>query len=138
MHYMSARVDEGDIICQREVKKELTDTGQTLYAKLLEEQFKLFIDFWPAIEALGNSGLKVPTLPQKLPSEYVHSQPRTYRVKDTAEIDDLDGEFGMLGRRVIDVLRARTFPPYEAAYITDTDGQKYYVRVSIEKAPDGK
>lgn len=132
IHYMSPVVDRGDIIAQREVEKKLSDTGLTLYNKLLAAQYQLFLDLWPAIETLGNAGLKVPTLPQNSP--YENSQPRTYRVKDVEEIDDLDKTYGQMGRNMLNIIRARTFPPYEATYITDTDGQKYYVRVLIEKA----
>ncbi len=131
LHYMTAKVDEGDIVAQRRVTIEPDDNAQTLYLRLVEEQYKLFLEFWPTIESLGNSGLKAPSIPQ--PKLQPNTLPwPTHRVRDVAQVDDL-GRYDD-ARYYIDILRARTFPGHEAAYFT-VDNQKYYVRVSIEKAP---
>jgi methionyl-tRNA formyltransferase len=39
---------------------------------------------------------------------------------------------------LINLLRARTFPPHPSAYFIDDQGRKVYVRVNLEYAEDDK
>jgi hypothetical protein len=45
--------------------------------------------------------------------------------------DDREFVIRKVAGKVIDVLRARTFPDHEAAYIHDEDGRKVFVRVEL-------
>lgn len=126
LHYMVPKVDEGPIVARKEVEIEAIDTSQTLYAKLVDEQYKLFMRMWPSIEYMGNQGLRVPSFPQE-EGEY-----KTYRLKDTEWFDDLDNRYGDSARLLIDQLRARTFPPYKGCYFRDPKtGKKVFVDVSL-------
>ncbi|MCH8109712.1 MAG: methionyl-tRNA formyltransferase [Chloroflexi bacterium] len=119
LHYIDVGIDTGDIIAQREVAVEPVDTGETLYRKLEKTALELFTETWPLV-ASGNAKRE----PQPRENGTYH------RVKDVREIDriDLDGQY--TARHLINVLRARSFPPYPGAYI-EVDGQRVYLRLQL-------
>jgi methionyl-tRNA formyltransferase len=126
LHYMTAGVDEGPIIARQPIEIEAIDTSKTLYNKLVEAQYNLFLMWWPSIELLGNQGLRAPSFAQEEGAWH------TYRVKDTEWFDDLDNRYGDSARLMIDQLRARTFPPYNGCYFRDPKtGKKVFVDVSL-------
>src|ERR1700730_6506436 len=49
IHYLDEGIDTGDIIAQRPVSLEPTDTGETLYRKLEKVSVELFMEQWPTI-----------------------------------------------------------------------------------------
>jgi methionyl-tRNA formyltransferase len=121
IHYVDEGVDTGDIIAQREVEVKPVDTGSSLYARLERECGKLFRETWPAIRA-GNA----PRTPQPKDGGTTH------RIRDVKSIDaiDLDGTY--TARELLDILRARSFPPYYGAYITDgVGGHRIYLELKL-------
>lgn len=119
LHFVDEQIDSGDIIAQRKVAVEPTDTGETLYRKLEKECVYLFQSVWPLLK----SG-RAPRL----------AQPRnagTYRKRnDTEKIDCIDLDRVYTARELINVIRARTFPPYRGAYFK-ADGKKIYMRLHL-------
>ncbi len=120
IHYIDEGVDRGDIIAQREVGVEPIDTGESLYRKLEKASMELFVATWPSIRA-G----KAPRVPQPKEGGTDH---RTGDV-DTVDEIDLDGTYQ--ARELIDILRARTFPPYRGANFV-SGGRRVYVRIQLE------
>jgi methionyl-tRNA formyltransferase len=121
LHYIDAGVDTGDLIAQRTVAVEPVDTGESLYRKLEEEGLKLFRESWPAIT-----------------TKTAARQPQTgggtyHRTRDVESIDRIDLDATYTGRELLNVLRARTFPPYKGAYFED-GGRRIYVRVTLTDA----
>lgn len=113
-------VDAGDVIAQREVAVLPTDTGKSLYERLQGEALTLFKDAWPSIEA-GTAHSRR------------QAEGGTYhRVKDVELIDRIDVDRLMRAGDVIDLLRARTFPPYRGAYI-EVDGRRIYLRLQLSE-----
>ena len=120
LHYINAGIDTGDIVAQREIPMAATDTGETLYRKLERAGCDLFCDNWPRIV----SG-KVTRLPQRGDAGTFH------RRRDVDAIDCIDLDRLYTARDLINILRARTFPPYRGAYFKD-GGKKVYLRLSLE------
>ena len=119
LHYIDAGVDTGDIIARRQVSSEPVDTGETLYRKLERACVELFKETWPLIR----SG-QAPRIPQD-------KQKGTYhRTQDVERIDHIDLNHTYTARELIDVIRARTFPPYPGAYFTQK-GRKVYLRIRL-------
>jgi methionyl-tRNA formyltransferase len=58
-----------------------------------------------------------------------------HRTEDVEQIDEIDLDASYNARDLINILRARTFLPHESAYFKD-DGEKVYVRVSLEYEQD--
>lgn len=119
LHYIDAGVDTGDIIAQEEVELEPTDTGGTLYGKLERAALDLFRCTWPSIE----SG-RTPRTGQG-PREGTY-----HRQRDVENIDEIDLEKSYRGEDLINLLRARTFPPYRGAYFR-FKGRKIYMRLEL-------
>ena len=119
LHYIDEGLDTGDIIAQEEVVVEMTDTGGTLYRKLEVAALELFQRTWPGIEA-GNA-----------PRKQQSSEPGTcHRRSDVGAIDDIDLERMYRAEDLINILRARTFPPYTGAYFKH-NGKKIYLRLEL-------
>jgi methionyl-tRNA formyltransferase len=119
LHYIDAGIDTGDIIAQRQISVDPVDTGETLYRKLECLCIDLFIETWPLVKT-GQS----PRIPQG-------EQIGTYhRDRDVEQIDRIDLDRTYPARELINILRARTFPPYPGAYFVH-EGRKIYVRVQL-------
>lgn len=121
MQKMDAGLDTGPMISRRTVAIFPTDTGETLWHKLVEAQYRMFIEDWPLVEKQILDG-ELWTYPQE-------GEARTWKMSDTGAFDNLDTIPN--SELVIDILRARTFPPHESAYIV-RNGRKIGVRVQLE------
>jgi methionyl-tRNA formyltransferase len=125
IHYIDQGVDTGDIIAQIEVPVEITDTGGSLYRRVEAAGLKLFTQTWPT--------LKNGSAPR---AEQKHSRASSHRIRDVERIDEIDLEKSYRGRDLINLLRARTFPPHPGAYFRQ-DGKKIYLRLQLSEEPDG-
>lgn len=120
IHHVDEQVDTGDILAQQPVAAEPTDTGATLYGKLETAAFNLFQQTWPLIRA-GT----MPRHPQ------TNVAATSHRCRDVEHIDHIDLDQTYTARALIDVLRARTFPPHRGAYFIAND-RKVYLRLHLE------
>jgi methionyl-tRNA formyltransferase len=119
LHYIDAGIDTGDIIAQKQVPVEPVDTGETLYRKLEQACLELFEENWPLV--LSGKARRAPQSREK----------GTYhRTGDVEQIDAIDLDRTYTARGLIDILRARTFPPYAGAYFQSSKG-KVYLRLQI-------
>jgi len=120
LHYLDPGVDTGDIIAQRQVEVEPTDTAETLYRRLESACVELFTQAWPLVRA-G----KAPRISQ-------NGAPGTsHRMQDVERIDEIDLQATFKAQELIDLIRARTFPPYPGAYFR-SGGRKVYLRLQLE------
>jgi len=118
LHYIDEGVDTGDIIAQRQVPVEPVDTGETLYRKLERLCVDLFQETWPLIQT-GRAG----RTPQPHPGT-------CHRARDLERIDEIDMDRTYTGRELINILRARTFPPHTGAFFRQSE-RKIWVRVQL-------
>jgi methionyl-tRNA formyltransferase len=118
IHYMSPEMDQGPIIAREKVPIEPNDTGRSLRKKLDNAIVRLFRQEWESI--CQNTCDPVPQSDEGTVN-YSNELARECELKlnHQSSIGDL-----------IDKLRALSFPPYHNAYF-ETDGKKYYVRISI-------
>jgi methionyl-tRNA formyltransferase len=121
LHYIDNGVDTGKIIAQDEVSVEPTDTGQTLFAKLEQAALSLFARTWPDILAC-----RITPAPQDT------SKGSTHRVSELAKIDEIDLDQSYTARELINILRARTFPPYKGAYFV-YGGRKIFMQLTLQE-----
>jgi len=120
MHHIDAGIDTGDIIAQSDVEIDATDTGLSLYRKLEIAAFDLFRETWPMIES-GDYN-RIPQNPDEGSS---------HRIRDIDVIDEIDLDRKYTARDLINVIRARTFPPYRGAYFKH-DGKKIYLCLDLK------
>lgn len=121
LHWVDPTIDGGDIAFQREIPVGWEDTGETLHHKARAAMVDLFADSLPAILA-G----ELPRRPQDKAAGSFHLQ----RELDPASEIRLDGTYS--GRELLDLLRARTYPPYPACWFAE-DGETFEVRLDIRR-----
>lgn len=114
LHYIDEGVDTGDIVAQRQVAVEPIDTGESLYHKLEHAAVELFAETWPLLCA-GEAA----RMPQARAAGTCH------RVRDIAQLDEIDLDRSYTARDLINILRARSFPPYRGAYFRDGQRNVY-------------
>lgn len=124
LHYVDDGIDTGDVIAQCNVPVEPVDTGETLYRKLEQASVALFKEAWPKLKA---------GLIQRRPQPRGRGTCR--RCSDVEAIDAIDPDRAYVARDLINVLRARTFPPYPGAYVT-VDGRRIYLRLQLSYDAD--
>lgn len=129
IHWIDEGVDTGRIISNRRVKKELTDTGHSLYQRLEQEMVRLFTDIWDEFEnKLLNGGV--------MGTPQIRHTSHTHRVKDLEWIRDISHscrdhmEYETV-LKVIDVIRACTFPGHKGAYFIDENGERVYMELKL-------
>ncbi len=119
LHYIDDGVDTGDIIAQRMVPVSPIDTGGTLYDRTLREITELFKETWPRIR-LG----QIRPIPQD------HDKATLHYHHDRPKIEKLDLDAPTTGRKFLNLLRSRTFPPYPGCWFEE-DGKKVLVSVDL-------
>lgn len=116
LHYIDEGIDTGDIIAQKKIEVDLLDTGETVYKKLEQVSLELFKENWEKIKHNKINPVKQPN-------------PGTYHgLKDVESIDKIDLNKKYLAKDLINILRARTFPPHNGAYI-EYNGRKIYLQL---------
>jgi methionyl-tRNA formyltransferase len=126
IHFIDEGVDTGDIIAQTQIPVEPFDTGKSLYEKLEVESLKLFKKTWPKIKS-GNFERKKQT-----------GEGGTFHyVSEVEQIDEIYLEKKYTANDLLNILRARTFPPYPGAFIRHK-GQKIFLKLEMipEKDPE--
>ncbi|HTS35716.1 MAG TPA: formyltransferase family protein [Candidatus Solibacter sp.] len=121
LHYVDAGVDTGDVIAQKEVPVKLTDTGETLYRRLETEALELFKTTWPLI--CDGTASRTRQRPGEVGS---------HRVRDVEMIDKIDLQKSYVAEDLINVIRARTFPPYRGAYFIQ-GAKKIYLQLELKE-----
>jgi len=119
LHRMDQGVDTGEILGQREVVVEPVDTGETLYRKLERAGLEVFQELWPLVRKGELKGRAQPS-----------GEGTAHRARDVDRIDEIDLDKRYTARDLIDLLRARTFPPYPGSYFVE-GGRRVYIRVEM-------
>jgi methionyl-tRNA formyltransferase len=121
LHWMDEGVDTGAIIAQQEVEVRRIDTGETLYRRLELEAVKLMQRVWkhlPGVE-LG-------------PTTALLTEGTVHRTSELPLLDRIDPSSVWSAEDLINVIRARTFPPYEGAYL-DYGDKRVYLRLELRE-----
>ncbi|OIO38079.1 MAG: formyl transferase, partial [Candidatus Omnitrophica bacterium CG1_02_49_16] len=49
IHYLTEKIDAGDILCQEEIRFGLEETLRSSYDRLVQNAMKLFMCYWPEV-----------------------------------------------------------------------------------------
>lgn len=118
-HLIDTGIDTGKIISRQKVDKTDTDTGKSLYQKLTLAAYNLFVKTWPKIQNWSFQ------LTAQSPGGTYH------RRSDISLIDKIDLDKKYKAGDLINILRARTFPPYHGAYFITPEGKKIFLRLKL-------
>ena len=121
LQFIDNGIDTGDIIAQKEILQTWEDTGKTIYEKSRIAIIELFKEFYPRIKKGEITRIKQ------------NSKTGTYH--KSSELDQiseikLDDEYK--AKKLLNILRARIFPPYPTAFFYD-DGKKYSIEIQIRE-----
>jgi methionyl-tRNA formyltransferase len=119
LHHVDEGIDTGDIVAQRRIEVAPEDTGESLYRRLEEACLDLFRETWPLVR----SG-RAPRVPQRGEGTF-------HRVRDVERIDAIDPARPYRAGELVDILRARTFPPHRGAYLA-VPGGRVYLSLELE------
>lgn len=123
LHLVDEGVDTGQVIAQMRVEKRGNDTARTLWERLQVEAKRLMSQMLPLwIERTDDCDL-MPQAKTGWPT----------RRKADLETICVDGDTKYHGWELINILRARTFPPHPGALYTAPDGKRYRVTINIEE-----
>ncbi len=119
IHYIDPGVDTGDIIAQRRITVEPTDTGGSLHEKTIRGEVDLFKETWPLIREGKNTR-----------TSQDHSKSTGHKKAEVAKISQIDLDRNYRAADLINLLRARTYPPYPSAYFVENE-KNVYVRIEL-------
>jgi methionyl-tRNA formyltransferase len=120
LHYVDDGIDTGDIIEQSRVEVLPTDTGETLYRRLEQACFEVFERAWPLVRE-GRAARTPQT-----------GAGTSHRVRDVESIDEIHLDRSYRAADLLDLLRARTFPPHLGTFIR-VGGKRVNLRLQLEK-----
>lgn len=120
LHSVTAEIDGGDILAEREVPIAPDDTGRSLYDKCSAAGVELFTEALPALIA----GTLVGRPQGRAPLTRSHNR------KFPSHEVRMEGD----PRAIVDRIRALTFPPFPAPYLMI--GNRKFLIVEVEEAPD--
>lgn len=120
LHFMSEKLDEGDIVHQKEIDIRSFDTANSLYKRVLSLEEEVFVEAFEGLTSLN------PLRKKQNPAEGSN-----YKKADLNDVRRLDLDSKMGVRELLDRLRALTTnDPNELAFFEDS-GRKIGVKVEF-------
>jgi methionyl-tRNA formyltransferase len=121
LHFIDETIDGGDVIFQKKITKTWEDNGETLYVKAQSAMVELFTENYDKIRSGNYKRIK-----QDLSKGSFHYS------KDMAAASEIKLGSAYQAKDLLNLLRAKTFPPHPAAWFEDK-GEKYQVTINIQK-----
>lgn len=121
LQMIDAGIDTGPVIAQRQIEVGWTDNAKTLHDAARKEIVSLFIEKFDSI--VDN------TLPPVQQDESLATSHHSSEIEKASRIE-LDTP--TTARDVLNLIRARTFPPHPGAWFEE-DGEQYEVRIDVVK-----
>jgi len=121
LHLINEKIDGGDIVFQKRIKKDWQDTGKTLHEKSKREIIDLFKKNYKKI-----INGRFPRKKQNLRKGSFHL---AFEIDQASKIE-LNKKYP--ARDLLNILKARTYSGFPAAWFID-QGKKYEVTIEIKK-----
>lgn len=123
IHWLDDGVDSGAIAFQSGLETTWEDTGGSLYDKAQKAIVDLFVKHWPQIRA--------GTVPRAAQDD---DRATAHRASEMDAISRIELGRSYHARDLLNLMRARTFPPYPAVRFED-GGREFEIRVEIKERP---
>jgi methionyl-tRNA formyltransferase len=121
IHWITKGIDDGDIAFQRPIEKSWEDTGESLYTRAQAEMTALFRDSFDRIWE-GD----IPRIAQPGGGTF-------HRANELDEASRIDLDRTYAARSLLNILRARTFPPHPGAWFEDGE-ERYEIELRIRRS----
>jgi len=124
LHFMSEKLDAGDIIFQEEVVVSSSETANSLYTKVLKKEYEVFVKAFDDIKNFKPNRVK------QLIKGTSHVK------RDLEKVQEIDLDKNYKGKDLINLLRGLTTNSIqESAYFLE-NGKKYFMQINIIKEGD--
>lgn len=121
IHFIDEGIDSGKILFQKEIPVNITDTGESLYRKGVDEVISLFKENCNKIMNLNFTSR-------------IQKRGGTHHfAKEIESISKIELNKKYIAGTLIDILRARSFDNGPSSYFY-INGEKYYLKLKIIKA----
>lgn len=125
IHEIDTELDNGHIIARAFVEKEVYDTSETLYNKVIDKEIELLEEHLDSILANDYTAFEP------------ESESNLFLKKDYNQLLEIDLNEETTFGKVIDRLRALTHGSYNNAYFIDSKtGKKIYVGIQLKPQQD--
>jgi len=121
LHFMTEKLDEGNIIHQKKIEVKPSDTAHTLYNRVMTVEEEVFTEAFESIKNLK---------PKSTPQTHVGTN---HSKKDLKSVQEIDLNKTYSGRELIDLLRGLTTNKIEEAAYFKKGDDTYYIQVNISK-----
>lgn len=119
IHYIDQHIDTGHILSQKRLPIAITDTGESLYEKSLEEVIDLFIHTWPLLLAH-----------RIRPKKQNKAKASFHKASQIDILDRIDINKKYLAKDIINQIRSRSFYDRTYAYFFHK-GKKVYIKITL-------
>lgn len=122
LHFMTEKIDAGDIICQKKVDVMPNDTANTLYKKIKDVEYDVFVDAWASLcsnsftRKVQDAGDGTEHVKQDLLSEEI-------------QLIDLNKDYK--AKTLIDKLRGLTTSNIKESAVFIENDKKYRITINI-------
>lgn len=118
LHTIDKGVDTGKILARKKIVVLPTDTGKSLYQRLEDAAYELFIKTWPGLSK------------EKIKGKSQSKGGTFHLVEDLHKTDEIDLDKRYKGKELINLLRARTFLPHKGVYFK-VGGKKIFLQLRL-------
>jgi methionyl-tRNA formyltransferase len=125
VHYLLPGIDNGAVLARKMVASTPADTGKSLYEKCVAATEEAFKEAWRKLAAGDMSAIEQAEL----------GQGTYHNGKELSSLDWIDLDSTMRAGNLLNILRARTFPPHPGVRFT-VGGKTYQVCVEITELPE--
>lgn len=124
LHWIDDGIDTGPLLARGLVEAGWEDTGESIHRKCRALAVRLFTD---SFEGIVSGRIKAIAQPE--------GEGSAHRGNEIELSSEIDLERDYQARRLLNLIRARMFPPHPTAYFHD-GGKKYSVQVVIKELPE--
>lgn len=119
LHFMTEKLDDGEIIHQKSIEVNLSDTADKLYQRVLNLEFEVFA------EALADLLTLSPKRKNQIGTGTVHKK------AELQQLQKLDMNKSYVLSELIDRIRSLTTNNHKEACYVSVDDRKYFVQIVI-------
>lgn len=119
LHFIDEGIDSGNIVAQKKLNTSWEDTGKTIYEKSCDLIIELFKETFQKLKSN-----------QLIQTKQNTNEGTFHKSIELDLISEIKLEENYKARKLMNILRARTFSPHPSAYFYD-NGKKYSVKIMI-------
>ena len=124
LHFMTEKLDDGNILHQKKIDILPCDTADTLYRRVLDVEFDTFKEYFSKLLSLE---------PSSVPQSGLGT---SHNRADLNKIQEIKLMQNYTASNIINLLRGLTTNQVSESCYFVTDGKKYHIQVSITKADE--